>query len=328
VTLPSLPFRIRADLFAQLAALEHAGLPVDRAYASLNPPGAARARWQRMGVLLRGRATIAAAGVRSGLFTELEGALIRAATEAGSPAAIYRRLADYYAQRARQAGAVKARLALPAFMLISSLFVQPVPALFNHELSIGGYLLRTVGVLLILLLAAAFIKSLPDRLRRAPRSPMRTRLETLYPKMPLFGDMHLRRNVRDFVVSLALLVEAGVPVLNALPIAVGTMQNGVVRSAFMPVRRAIERGATLTAALEDVEWMDYAGIALIHTGENSGTLPAMLFRYAEAETEAINRFEHELSVWAPRLAYGAIAAWTVYGLLSGAGLPMPASLGL
>jgi general secretion pathway protein F len=321
---PTLPFRIRADLFAQLAALEHAGLPVDRAYASLNPPAAARARWQRMGLLLRGRATIAAAGVRSGLFTELEGALIRAATAAGSPAFIYRRLADYYAQRAKQANAVRARLSLPVFLFVASLFVQPVPALFRHELSVGAYLLHSAGSLAALLFALALVKSLPDRLRHAPRTPMRTRLETLSLKLPLFGDMHLRRNVRDFTESLSLLVEAGMPVLEALPIAIGTMQNGVVRTAFAPVRRTVERGATLTGALENVELINSEGIALIHTGESSGTLPAMLMRYAQAETDAVNRFEQELATWAPRLVYAAMAAWMAYGILSSAGIATPA----
>ncbi|HWT73094.1 MAG TPA: type II secretion system F family protein, partial [Oxalicibacterium sp.] len=269
------------------------------------------------------RATIAAAGVRSGLFTELEGALIHAATEAGSPAAVYRRLADYYAQRARQAKAVRARLAWPAFTLVASLFIQPLPALLRGELSGGAYLLHSVGVLLALLMTLPLIRSLPDRLHRAPRTSMRTRVETLYLKLPLFGDMHLRRNLCDFVESLALLVEAGMPVLEALPIAVGTMQNGVVRAAFMPVRRAIERGASLTAALENVALMDNAGIALIHTGESSGTLPAMLFHYAEAETDAINRFEQALSVWAPRLVYAAVSAWMAYSILRGAAITTP-----
>lgn len=59
------------------------------------------------------------------------------------------------------------------------------------------------------------------------------------------------------------------------------------------------------------------------TGVHSGSLPAMLFRYAEAEMDTINRFEQELSVWTPRLPCVALAAWTTYDILSGASALMP-----
>jgi hypothetical protein len=37
--------------------------------------------------------------------------------------------------------------------------------------------------------------------------------------VPMFGPMQARRNIRDFFDSLGLLLEAGVPMLDALPIA-------------------------------------------------------------------------------------------------------------
>lgn len=72
-------FRIRADLFAQLAQMETAGLPFNRAIAVLNLPGAAQTRVEAMrGTAAKGNDP-ATAGERSGLFTKLETRLIRAA---------------------------------------------------------------------------------------------------------------------------------------------------------------------------------------------------------------------------------------------------------
>ena len=42
----SLPYRVRADMFSQLAALEKAGLPGERAWSLLKLPGVAPTRLQ------------------------------------------------------------------------------------------------------------------------------------------------------------------------------------------------------------------------------------------------------------------------------------------
>jgi general secretion pathway protein F len=65
---------------------------------------------------------------------------------------------------------------------------------------------------------------------------------------------------------------------------------------------------------------------LIHTGEESGTLPEMLFRYAAIETAAINNFYREAAAWLPRIVYALIAMWIAYGILSGAGVGPSADL--
>jgi general secretion pathway protein F len=319
--LSSLSFRIRADLYVQLAALEQAGLPTNKAFDMLDLPKVAQPRVAKMRAALARRMPIAAAGRHSGLFTELDATLIRAATEAGSPAVTYRRLADYYAQRALQVAAIKARLTLPLFVMVAGLFIQPLPALLNHAISPGGYFLRSVGSLCGLIVVGALAMLLRDRLQGAPRTLSRMRIERILLRLPVFGAMHLRRNVRDFVESLALLLEAGVPILDALPKATDTMQNSIVRAEFERIRPAIERGATLTQAMSSITFITNSqAIGLIHTGETSGTLPDMLFHYARAETHAINQFSAQMALWIPRLVYAVIAVWIAYGILNGAGV--------
>src|SRR2546423_387230 len=95
-----LPYRVRAEMFLQLSRLETAGLPYDRAVATVALPSPGAERLKAMKDLAARGIDAARAGEQSGLFTKLDARLVRAALNAGSPAAIYKRLAEYYSQRA------------------------------------------------------------------------------------------------------------------------------------------------------------------------------------------------------------------------------------
>ena len=145
-----LPCRLRAELFIQLAPMEIAGLPVDKAFALLEVTAPAVTRLNEMRKLIAWRIDPATAGERSGLFTRIEACLIRAAMRAGSPAGMCRRLADVYTLRAMQLATMRSRLMIPASVLLLALFIQPLPSLIAGSIGVGGYLLLVVWPILVL----------------------------------------------------------------------------------------------------------------------------------------------------------------------------------
>ena len=310
----SLSFTIRADLYAKLAQMEIAGLPFDRALSvmTLSPP--AQARLEAMQQLVKKGGDLAAAGEKSGLFTRLEARLIRAALNAGSPANMYRRLADYYADRAAQLATMKSRMTMPAFMFVAALVIQPLPALVGGSLGIGGYLW---GVLKpVLLIAAAYYG-----LQWVAGSGTGPSGKSFYQSVPFYGPIFVRRNLRDFFESLGLMLEAGVSMLDALPAALDTVEDGDIRRELAKIRVRIEQGAPLADALIGIRYInDERVIQFTKTGEASGTLPEMLLRHTKLETDAINSFFEQLAEWGPRIVYGAVALWIAYGLLTGGGM--------
>ncbi|MGZ3159663.1 MAG: type II secretion system F family protein [Burkholderiaceae bacterium] len=325
--LSPLSWQLRAELFAQLAAMEHAGLPTDRALELLRIPAQYQQRVAMMRKWLARGADLSIAGHRGGLFTGLESNLIAVASNAGSPASIYKRLAAYYSERAIQLRAIKVRLALPGFVFVIALFVQPLPALFSGLASPADYLLHCLGSLAVIAAVACLYVNL-SRLHEGPPSELQTLIGRIAMAVPLFGKMQIRCNIRDFFESLALMLEAGMPILQALPKALDTMQLDVVKQAFADIHSRIEQGSTLTQALEDIPYLNNAqALALITTGEAAGSLPEMLFRYAAMETSAINDFNKQVADWLPRIIYAAIASWVAYGILigSGVGHHVPAS---
>ena len=301
-----LALQVRADLFNGLATMEKAGLPLSQALAVLRLPGKAQARMEKMKQLTARGVDIASAGARSGLFSPFEVNLVRAAQQAGSPASTYRRLAERYSQQAQQRATLKSRLSMPIFVLVFALCVQPLPSLVAGTISGWGYALQILRPLALLAGAAYLIHR------------FKTRFVRYTMQLPLFGAMQVRQANREFFAGMALLLEAGIPMFDALPKAVDTIDNDVIRRDFSNLKRRMTRGATFTQAVEELHYLgNDQVIGFIQTGETSGTLPEMLWRFVAAETQAIVHWQQEMIAWLPRIIYTLIVLWMAYGMLTG-----------
>lgn len=320
-----LPVSTRADLFAHLATLEKAGLPAVQAFALLRLPAGASTRLDSTRKLLARGIDPATAGQRSGLFSEIEASCVRAALAAGSPARTYRRLAESYAERVRLAASTRSNMMVPLFVLAIALFVRPLPDLVGGSLSAGGYLLQGMWPLLAAAGLFRLGKWLPHWLAGSAAPTLRRQVEQSLLRLPLVGPIVVRGNLRDFFEHLAILLEAGLPMFDALPVAEATVGNGAVRAECARIKPAMLAGATLAqalAALPDVgndRLVGYVG-----TGEQSGSLPEMLFRHVEAETAALSISYRQVTIWLPRAFYVLLLLWIGYGVLS-SGAFMPAA---
>ena len=307
--------RIRAEVFAHLAAMEQAGLPADKAWGLLKLPAPWQPRVQTVKKAVRRGSNPAIAALSVGLFSPLEAKLVGAALSAGSPAQVYRRLAQRCVQRARNESQLRSRLALPGAVWLAACVITPIPPWVAGTLTTAGYLWQVTKPLASLLLIAGAAMLLLAK----------TRSDAWLLQVPKLGSALAKGQARDFFESLGLLLEAGVPMFEALPIAVSTLGNGNMRQAYAAVLPRLQRGATLTQALADaVTAPHYLGnsrvLEMVNTGEASGTLPDMLARHCQAESQELDLFWNDVAQWLPRMAYAAVALWIALGLLTGAGV--------
>jgi len=315
----SLPWQIRAELFSQLATLERAGLPTEHALATINLPTRYQTNLEMMRKALTRGKTIAQAGAQAGIFNSLETALIAAACQAGSPAATYTRLAEQAALHARLAKQIRAKLALPALMLLLGLLINPLPALIMGTLSVGGYLFGILMPLILITVMYMLGRSVFNAIEQDTHSSM----ARLLLQLPLFGAWYRRSKQRNFVDSLALLLHAGVSMFAAIPIAQSTIHCGYLEAQCKPLLRQLQRGQSLTEALTFVPWLtDATLIAMVKTGEPSGMLPEMLQRFATQLNADLEHTATQFAAWLPRIIYALIATWIAWGILaSGAFMP-------
>ena len=290
--------------------MEEAGIPYAQAVATLRVPTPAANRLQAMKALAARGVDAAKAGEQSGLFTKFEARLVRAALAAGSPARTYRRLADYYTRRAQQWTAIKSRLALPGVVLAIALIIQPLPGLVTGRVSVAGYAWQVTWPVLLIAAVVAF-------LRWTAAQGVAAKGKSLYQRIPIYGPIFVRSNLRDYFDSLALMLEAGVSMLEALPAATDAVSDGDIRRQLANVRRRVEQRATFASALEQVPYLRGSPVlAFAHTGEQSGTLPEMLTRHAAMETQAIGHFYEQLAAWLPRIIYALVAIKVAAGIFS------------
>lgn len=319
----ALPYRIRADLLQQLAALSHAGIAPLQALPMLKLPGSYQNRMEATLQAVKRGKNLADAGLQSGLWTPLEAGLIGAALAAGDPTPVYRQLASDYQEKARQIASIKSRMTLPVVMGILSLLIPPLPQLVSGALSMGAYLWQAARtILLVSGLVAGGIYAY-RRFQVRPADAPVSWLDQVLLVLPVFGKMHKRRNLCDFWQSMAILLAAGLPMFDALPLGLQGASNVLLRRQLARILPLMQKGATLAEAVRSLPEINDGTLAgLIHTGEASGTLPEMLSRYARGENASLQLQQSQIAEWIPRIAYAFVAATVAYGILkSGAFSP-------
>jgi general secretion pathway protein F len=235
-----LPTRLRADLFTQLAAMEQAGLPPDKAWGLLSLPRQFQPRVEPVKNALRRGRNLATAAQASGLFSTLEAHLVRAALIAGSPAQTYRRLAQRCAQSATNEGKMRSGLVLPVAMLVVTSVVGPIPQWVTGTLTSADYLwqvLKPIGSVIALGYAAKSLLARPEA-------------DAWRLKIPTLGRAIARGQARNFFESLGLLLEAGLPMFEALLIAASMVASHSMRGVYARLLPQLQQGATLSAALQ------------------------------------------------------------------------------
>lgn len=145
-----------------------------------------------------------------------------------------------------------------------------------------------------------------------------------------------RREVLELTRALAALLPVGMPLSQALHAAMG-VTSGEVREALQEVRNKVQRGDTLSAALEDHPALFpplYVG--LVRAGEKSGDVDGAFARLAESleREEALRGRVLSAAIYPILLAIAGTAAVSVLlffvlprfvGLLAGSGAALPAS---
>jgi general secretion pathway protein F len=109
-------------------------------------------------------------------------------------------------------------------------------------------------------------------------------------RMPLLSRLERGTNVARFTRTLSILIDSGVPMLEALQITAQVLSNRLIRQATIEATQKVREGSSLHNALKQSGLFPPMTIYLIASGESSGHLEKMLERAAimqERELEAL-----------------------------------------
>ena len=325
-------------LTRELATLMQARLPLDRALATLADvaeEGPREAFMRQVLDRVRSGATLADALDQSGqplpaIFT----GMIRAGEAGGHLEAVLSQLAETMEHARALKEHVVSALIYPAFVLVTALaalvlllvavlpefrplFEQSGAAMpLSTELMIAlGEGLREYGAIVGVVLAVGFLV-----LKRwLDRPSGRLAWDRLMLRLPLFRTLVIRLETARFTRTLATLLGNGLPLMEALPIAIGTVANRAMRQALGGLAPRLKRGEHLSAALEACEPVPPLAVRMIRVGEEGDQFEEMLVKvggiYEDEVKRAVQRLL-ALLVPAVTLGLGVLVAVIVGSMMS------------
>lgn len=332
----------RADvltLTSELAVMLKAGLPLDRALRVMadmttRAPVAALVE-DLLASVKAGKPFSQALDNHRALFGEFYINLLRAGEASGHLADTLAQLAAYLEKLSEIRESVISALTYPAILLVVAAlsivlmlgFVVPQFEMLFDDM--GEALPWATRALLSsadfvtgggawLLVALPFALLLGQRVLRSPSG--RRWCDGWLLNLPILGRIVRDADLTRFARSLGTLLGNGVPIVNALRIAIDTMSNQFLRSRISPLPDAIKRGERIADALVPVRLFSPLALNMVRLGEETGRLDAMLLELARVQERKIqSSIKRALTLIEPVLILllGGIIAGMMAAILMG-----------
>jgi len=141
------------------------------------------------------------------------------------------------------------------------------------------------------------------------------------PRFYLIGQIIYLSNMYNYSLVLGELIKAGIPVSEALNIAVGVVGNRYIRKQLESININIGRGISLSEAFNQTELFDNITIQMIRAGEGSGQIDRMLDKITDYYDMKFQSLIDNLSAYIEPIMLALIAGLVLL-LALGIFLPM------
>jgi type IV pilus assembly protein PilC len=162
-------------------------------------------------------------------------------------------------------------LVVPRFRTIFAQLGGELPAFTRAFMGFYDVLCHNTLYVLTGLAGAVFGSVLLARTKRGHCVLSKTVL-----RLPLFGKLFTEAFIATFCKTIATLLEAGVPVLDAFEILRGMSSNDVIVAAVARVKQHVTGGSNVALGMAAAGFFPNMVIKMAQVGEESGSLPVIL----------------------------------------------------
>ena len=268
-----------------------------------------------------------------GVFSILFVNMVAAGEASGTLEEILLRLAEVLEKRVHLAGKVKSAVAYPAMMVvvaagvvvfllsfvvpgITQIFLEmnralpwPTRLLIATSAFIKTYfMLIAVVVCTVFLGIGAWIRTKEGRLLA----------DKFKLKLPLFGNLFLKLEIVRLTRTLGILLVSGIPILRALEIVKGVLQNSFLAGTLATVKDGISKGDNIANAIRKTGLFPPIMFHVIATAQVSGNIEDGLINIAdmyEGEVESTVKMLTSLLEPAILVVMGAVVGFIVLAVL-------------
>lgn len=291
----------------QLATLQDAGLPILRSLRILEnqqKPGPLRVGLRLVADDVEGGSTLSEAMEKHPrAFNRLYCKMVQAGEIGGVLDLILNRLAEFMERAQALKRKVIGALIYPmvvvffAILIVTGIMVFVVPKFeeifreFDTELpAVTELLLNTSRWFAsygwaVVLFTPVVVWGLFKMLKQFEEG--RYFVDMLKLKLPLFGSIINKTVIARFTRTLATLIHAGVPILEAINITRDTTGNEVFSRALEKVHDGIREGESFAGPLRATKAVDSLVVNMIDVGEETGELDKMLEKVADSYEDEV-----------------------------------------
>ncbi|WP_417555194.1 type II secretion system F family protein [Microbacterium sp.] len=318
INLPKLRKGIPASTLAvfsrQMAALVNAGLPLLRTLTVLAEQADDK---QLQSVLIvvqsdveSGSSFSAALGRHPDVFPPLMVSLVQIGETGGFLGKALDSVAENYQKQSDLQNKIKSATTYPMVVLIIAvlgvfaMITFVVPVFKNMFAGLGSALPLPTQILVTLsenmlwiapILVVLVIAGLVWWSRNRYTDAYRKVVDPLKLKLPIFGPLVTKMAVARFSRNLSMMLDAGVPIIQALAIVGQASNNWRIEETVREIQDSIRAGRSFAAPLAKAEVFPPMVAQMVAVGEESGTLAEMLASIAEFYEDEVETATEQLS---------------------------------
>jgi type IV pilus assembly protein PilC len=284
----------------QFATMVNSGLPILRALAILGDQTEskelAKVLTQVRGDVEQGNSLSAAMVKFPKAFNELFIAMVKAGEAGGVLDTVLLKLADNIEKDVSLRRRIKSAMTYPVVvvcmvsLIMSAMMLFVVPQFKDIYKQLGGKLPLPTLVLIAIsdamkhywyMFIGALFGAYFGLKRYRKTEPGRVRTDKILLRIPVFGPLFHKTALSRFSSTLAMLLSAGVPILQALDIVAETVNNRVISAAVADVQDSVREGESIAKPLAKHAVFPPMVVQMLSVGEETGGVDTMLTKVAE-----------------------------------------------
>ena len=303
-----------ATFTRQLSTMVSAGLPIARAIEVLSSQSTNSKLKKIISDVLKsveGGASLSASfSLYPKVFSNTYVSLVRAGESSGKLDVILKKLADNMEADRELNSKFKSAMIYPivilvammAVMLILMVFVMPklttmyegmqieLPATTKMIINVSNFMAKYIYLILIVIVGLVIVIRSFFSSERGKNF-----VSEIIGKVPVFGKITLMKDYSSFSRTLSLLINAGVPIVDALNIVSVTMSGMPLRRAIQEAARQVEKGNSLSSFFKSNSAFPPLIGQMMGVGEETGKTDEVLERVAVYYEGEVNNLVKGLS---------------------------------
>ncbi|MFA5749718.1 MAG: type II secretion system F family protein [Candidatus Shapirobacteria bacterium] len=230
------------------------------------------------------------------VFGEAYIASVNAGEAAGVLDDVMNKLADNLEKQSEFEGKVKGAMIYPvivvigmvAVVIIMMIFVIPkliglygdmgsqMPASTMALMAMSNFMIKFWFLIPILIIGGILLFRVGGKNKN-----FKLKLDTFKIKLPIMGDLTQKNILASTIRTLAMLLGAGIPLVDALRIVANVADNALFLNAYLQIAERVQKGFSIANSFEETGIFPVIVNQMVSTGEATGKLDEVLMRVSD-----------------------------------------------